>query len=149
MSWRRRRRRENDRVVSRSGATEFDVATGTVPRSTYRDFEAHGGYAPDEAVYLERVQRGTGWPHRWPKPTVFVHRPLYKHAAKQRSTHIPRILSWRLPLRERPGVVGFCVRRKVRKQVMFALNVAGKRGVGRGKSWHRNRNSSYRCSNVG
>lgn len=44
-----------------------------------------------------------------------------------------------------PRRVLFCLRRKVRKEVMFALNIAGKRGVGAGKRWRRTENSNWRC----
>lgn len=44
-----------------------------------------------------------------------------------------------------PRRVLFCLRRKVRKEVMFALRIAGKRGVGAGKRWRRTENSQWRC----
>lgn len=46
---------------------------------------------------------------------------------------------------QRPGRVGFCVRRKQRREFLFAAGVAGSRGVGRGRSWRRTAESSYRC----
>ena len=45
----------------------------------------------------------------------------------------------------RPSRMMFCVRRKIRREVMFALGVGGKRGVGRGKSWNRGVDSTYSC----
>lgn len=142
MSFRRRRR---DRVVSSSkpGATEFDVATSQdVPRFAYRDFEADDGYLPHNAVYLERVQRGTG--RRYGVPPIVDIPPLYRRAALPRTPRLRNGPSWRLfvrvPYRER-----FCVKRKQRKQVLFAYGVAGRRGIGRGKRWIRNSTSSYRC----
>lgn len=44
-----------------------------------------------------------------------------------------------------PRRVLFCLRRKVRKEIMFALNIAGRRGVGAGKRWRRTENSNWRC----
>lgn len=44
-----------------------------------------------------------------------------------------------------PRRVLFCLRRKVRKEVMFALKIAGRRGVGVGKRWRRTENSNWRC----
>lgn len=44
-----------------------------------------------------------------------------------------------------PSRVKFCVRRKIRREVMFARNMAGRRGIGRGKTWRRSENSNYSC----
>lgn len=44
-----------------------------------------------------------------------------------------------------PRRVLFCLRRKVRKEVLFALRIAGRRGVGAGKRWRRTAESSWRC----
>lgn len=43
-----------------------------------------------------------------------------------------------------PRRVYFCVQRKKRKEVLFAKNIAGKRGIGR-KGVRRTQNSQYRC----
>lgn len=44
-----------------------------------------------------------------------------------------------------PTRVSFCVRRKQRREVLFARNVAGRRGVGYGKHWRRTQDSQYTC----
>lgn len=44
-----------------------------------------------------------------------------------------------------PWQVIVCVRRKRRKEVMHALNIAGRSGVGRGKKQRRNEFSEVRC----
>lgn len=44
-----------------------------------------------------------------------------------------------------PWQVVICVRRKRRQQVLHALNIAGKRGLGAGKKQHRNEYSEIRC----
>lgn len=44
-----------------------------------------------------------------------------------------------------PERAAFCVRRKVRRQVMFALGVGGSRGMMRGKRFRRTQDSQYRC----
>lgn len=138
-----RRRRRDREVVINPGATEFDVATGSVPRFAYRDVKADIGYSPDSAVYLERVKRGTGWQNR-KTPTVVYSFPPTKHPAKQDRRHGANFVGWRFQSRV-PSRVMFCVRRKQRKQVLFAFNIAGKSGVGRGKRWHRSYNSHYGC----
>lgn len=68
---------------------------------------------------------------------------LYKQAAGL--TTSGRGPSTRVRLLEADPRRLFCVRRAERKQVMFALKVAGKRGVGRGKRWKRTYNSQWRC----
>lgn len=44
-----------------------------------------------------------------------------------------------------PWQVIICVRRKRRREVLHAFRIAGKRGIGRGKSWKRNSYSQVRC----
>lgn len=44
-----------------------------------------------------------------------------------------------------PWQVIICVRRKRRKQVLHALRIAGRRGIGRGKKQRRNEYSEVRC----
>lgn len=47
-----------------------------------------------------------------------------------------------------PGKVAFCIRRKLRRQALFAFKVAGRnrrRSPGRGGSYRRNQSSSWRC----
>lgn len=140
MSWRRRRR---DRVVtSRPGAAEFDAANGELPRSTYRVLEAFDVHTPDSPVYLERVQRGTGRGNRRTASTVYSLSPRRHALARSKAGSILR--SWRFHVSV-PRKMGFCVRRKQRKEVLFALSIAGRSGVGRGKRWRRNAQSSYRC----
>lgn len=52
-----------------------------------------------------------------------------------------RVLEIRAPVRTL-----FCVRRKVRREVLFARAIAGRRGLrGRGGSYRRNQNSVWRC----
>lgn len=43
-----------------------------------------------------------------------------------------------------PGSVAFCVRRKVRREVMFAKQIAGRRGLGRG-GVRRSESSNWSC----
>lgn len=43
-----------------------------------------------------------------------------------------------------PRRVYFCVQRKQRKEVLFAKNIAGRRGLGR-RGVRRTQNSQYRC----
>ncbi len=44
-----------------------------------------------------------------------------------------------------PWQVVVCVRRKRRRNVLFANRIAGRSGVGRGKQWRRNYYSQVRC----
>lgn len=44
-----------------------------------------------------------------------------------------------------PRRVQVCLRRKARKEVLHALGIAGRRGLGRGAGVHRNADSSWSC----
>lgn len=142
------RRRRRDRVdLVRTGAMEFDIATASVPRSSYRDFEADVSHLPDSEVYLRRYRRGMVSPNRVPTtyfPPVVNNPPSYKHPAKPDRRQSVNFVGWRFQSRV-PSRTWFCIRRNQRKQVLFALKIAGKRGIGRGKRWNRNHTSHYGC----
>lgn len=92
----------------------------------------------------------------WKTPS----RPLQRPAAqrrffpsgtpRQRVTPRPRPLPvspWGLQIRL-PGRVFFCVRRKIRREVLFGLGISGhnkRKSPGRGGSYRRTQSSSYRC----
>lgn len=122
---------------------------------------------PQESVLQEfRWQRHQGplWPLAASRSSVYpwgellaAERPISAAArwssipsrrwAKPPSTKPPlRLLSqWMRVLQIRaPSRVGFCVRRKVRKEVLFAKRVAGRRGLGR-RGVRFTQDSQYRC----
>lgn len=137
-------RRRRDRVDSvRTGATEFDVASGTLPRSPYRDFEAYLGYTPEATVYLEREARD--WSSRSLRRSPLYNFPPTKRAASPRNQRGVNFTAWRFVTSGVPSRVQFCVKRKQRREVLHAYGVAGRRGVGRGKRLHRSAVSRYSC----
>lgn len=82
------------------------------------------------ARYLARHWRELS-PHEWPYGSV-------------------RGVTWGEEVSRRVGFampwqVVLCVRRKRRREVMHALGIAGRRGVGAGRRWHRNEWSDVRC----
>lgn len=69
---------------------------------------------------------------------------LAKHAVR-RSEAVPRWLQLRSLWMQAPSRVRFCVRRKQRKEVLFALGRAGYSGSARKMHWRRNASSQYSC----
>lgn len=65
-------------------------------------------------------------------------RPLF--SSKPKLYGFSRVYS--LPVRS-PSKLSFCVRRKQRREVLFALNRSGRHG--RGRSYRRTQNSQYSC----
>lgn len=67
-------------------------------------------------------------------------------SAKQRkiSSKVPSYRDIALAVRL-PAKVRFCIQRKQRKQVLFALDRAGYRGSAPKRHYIRNSNSQYRC----
>lgn len=85
---------------------------------------------PSRAVYLQD------------RPAVKPYAPKARRTANRSGR---QYLSQLMQSINAPRNVQFCVRRKIRREVMFAKNVAGRRGVGRGKSWRRTNESRYHC----
>lgn len=54
------------------------------------------------------------------------------------------LLSPRIAFQD-PSAVSICARRRARREVLHALQVAGRRGVGRGRPRHRNEFSGVGC----
>lgn len=71
--------------------------------------------------------------------TYEARRDRYGMITYERS-RIPQRVGFTLPWQ-----VIICVRRKRRREVLHALNIAGRSGVGRGKRQHRNEYSEVRC----
>lgn len=55
-------------------------------------------------------------------------------------SYLMGLLSYSFPRR-----VQVCVRRQIRRQVMFAHRYAGRSGLGRGRRWRRTEESNYSC----
>lgn len=137
------RRRGGDRVVARRTTGERLSSNGTLPRSSYRDFETHSGtlrrgrpvYRVDADLVSPRFAVSIS-----PVKARFGVRASESPYAKQ----ILRSLSW-LPSVHIPSRVMFCVRRKQRREVLFALNRAGYSGSARKSKWRRSITSKYGC----
>lgn len=54
-------------------------------------------------------------------------------------------IAWRSLRIRAPAKVVFCVRRKERREVLFAKQRAGFRGSAKKRFWRRSQNSQYRC----
>lgn len=120
------------------------------PRSLVRRLLDLDSFGNPERIFWSGY--GADQPHVSPRsavrrsvvaPVFRAARPVTPLQAKQRQ------LSWlafnRLQV-QAPRRVAFCVRRQQRKEVLHALGIAGRRGlVGRGGSYHRTSNSSWRC----
>lgn len=142
----RSRRRDRVVAVASPGGSKLYDPNGTLPRSTYRDIEALSGtFAPDSAVYQYRQNRFSSSNRYYFSSTVVRPRLL---PAKQRRQALDRVLlrgvSW-LPEVHLPARVRFCVQRKQRREVLFALKRAGFRGSAPKKRYRRNASSNYRC----
>lgn len=91
---------------------------------------------PRRAVYPVAIDR----PGRiYSRSRVFSSRRLSSHAKPYFSRYMQSVEVLR------PRQVSFCQSRAARREVLFARNVAGRRGVGRGKPWRRTFESNYSC----
>lgn len=95
------------------------------------------------------------------KPDVFVHGPRVsqnwigdsqrrwariRQLSVKRPGHLTRPLSYVEPVAVRELRRAFvCAKRRVRREVMFSMNVAGRRGAGGGKPRKTNDDSKVRC----
>lgn len=142
MSRLRHRLRRDFRQFERAGeATEY-ASNGTLPRAQERVQKAQerfslpwgdGGLAPISARVLDAPERAR---------TVTLSRPLAKRLSRPQQFKALRVLQIKAPER-----VLFCARRQVRKEVLFARQVAGRAGrsPGRRGRYFRNQNSQWRC----
>lgn len=101
-----------------------------------------------EAVYPEGMPRSPA--SRVPR---FFHRMASTNAVQRRArwygmapapTRLHRVPAKQLFMRA-PSRVRFCVKRKERREVLFALRRAGYSGSARKRRWYRNASSQYRC----
>lgn len=147
------RRRGRDRVVGGSSAPGGPwTGLAQLPRGTYRDSEARSGtLRRDQSVYRLGADR-------WDSPVGPANFKLRlrsvaasgaRHGLMPRKSspyakQVLRFLSW-LPEVHIPSRVAFCVRRKQRREVLFALKRAGYSGSARKGHWRRTAYSKYRC----
>lgn len=134
------------------------ISSGTLPRTQERVLQAMQGpwsdYGPDRAVYQGELGRA----RRRPVLTASVAKPQGGSATARARVYVARAVRVlaRSPSRPIGSLLGqiaqrlpmttrFCVQRKQRREVMFALDVAGRRGVGAGKRWKRRVESQYNC----
>lgn len=103
-------------------------------------FQTYGGRYSLRAIQrgwaVRQRRMGHHWrplaPHDWPYGSVRGHRLSERGPARRLGFHLP----WQVII---------CVRRRRRREVMHAIGIAGKRGVGAGKKWRRDRFSNVRC----
>lgn len=140
------RRRGRDRVVglpATGGRLFRDLPNGELPRSTYRDYEPLSGRnAADAPVYPYRA-RIVGPRYLLTPSSRRLGIPRFKlpSYAKQ----ILRSVSWRANLNRMPSRVKFCLARKSRREVLFAMGRAGFGGSAPKKHYRRTSNSNYGC----
>lgn len=145
------RRRTGDRVVGRpatGGSLLFDPSV-SLPRSTYRDIEAlsstlrreeYGSPTPRVAGNVPR-SLVAHFPRRYGLRVVVAPPPPL---APRRGRGGSR-WSWLPVLNRIPSRVLFCVKRKRRRETLFALKKVGFRGSSPKKHYRRNANSNYGC----
>lgn len=141
-----------------AGETSY-LSNGTLPRGpevrrlldldtlsrSFSDYSpGYGGRLESPIQVLRRVQARRLLPRGL--PSVRVTRPATPPVDLRRideSWRQFRALSVRVPER-----VAFCVRRRTRREVLFAKRVAGRntrRSPGRGGTYHRSQESSWSC----
>lgn len=139
-----------------AGESQFFDSTehASVPRGGVRRLLSLDASGDPERIFWSGVWGPPGGPHASPRSAVrsaVAWRPLVKVPRRIRSLQAQqRRADWRafqLLQVQAPARVRFCVARKMRKQVLFALGVAGRRGSapGRGGRYWRSENSNWRC----
>lgn len=137
------------KVLRRSGELIVENSSRRLPRAQERVRQALLGRPVEEALHLfgrpsravyPRVVRGLSVSHKALYRSNRARRPLPK-----RAKHVDPFLGFNSLVIRVPTRVKFCLRRKFRREVLFARDVAGHRGIGRGKRWIRSENSNYRC----
>lgn len=138
---RRRARRSDFRQFERAGEASESASNGTLPRAQERVQQAQerfalpwgdGGSAPISARIFDA-----------PRDTEISRRVTHgERLSRPQQFKALRLLEIKAPRR-----VLFCARRQVRKEVLFARKVAGRRGgsPGRRGRYLRNANSQWRC----
>lgn len=142
------RRGYRDRVVGfpAAGDSEFYESNRMLPRRTYRDFEGELLYSsPSQAVYRESRRDG-----RMPafSTRVTLSYPVPAKRSVFAKSFASRGVRLQYPvlrvLNKQPMRVRFCVQRKTRREVLFALRRAGYSGSAP-RSYSRSANSNYGC----
>lgn len=132
-------RRRGDRDIQRSytGGDKFHSPNGTLPRGFYRDVEPVMYNPAFRAVYPILRRAAERAPEFYTKPT----RSPAKQVVKYRSA----LRDVRFTINEMPSRVAFCVRRKQRREVLFAKRKAGYSGSVRKSYFRRTISSRYGC----
>lgn len=135
------RRNRRDRVNSfyPSGAEKLYSANGTLPRGSYRDFEASVYALPLPTVYRGRE------PRRLARSAMFAITPSFPAKQALVGRRFGRVSPLGVTLNRMPSRVRFCVQRGQRREVLFALGRAGYRGSAPKRSYRRSANSNYGC----
>lgn len=148
------RRRDRVSAERSTGAREFDRANGSLPRTNDRDFKDHIVFDPFAAVEPsfresgKRVpQSGRVWgygaqPHASREDGKKRRRFGYLFGAA--SGWLPLPFSAK-PVFDLPHRVKVCLRRKQRREVLFAFRRAGYSGSAPKRSYRRTANSFYGC----
>lgn len=104
-------------------------------------FEPGYGTESRNSVLAQAPQELSERPIRRPLKSAFA---ALEIARMLKSARYPRREAMRLLYLNAPSRVLFCLRRKIRKAVLHAFGVAGRRGIGRG-GVNRTANSMWRC----
>lgn len=134
-----------------SGERNYRSNVQALPRRTVEIIERHLG----RPMIGPKIGLGRPLTSVYPREVVRSRRSF----AVPRYTPLPRRDLGRSPRLGRFGIsrslvgipiwsprkISFCVRRHIRREVLFALGVSGGSGVGRGKRWKRTAESAYSC----
>lgn len=135
------RRRYAPRTIERYPKPEVPTARGwlhkprivIVPeRSKLAKYATYGERYSLSDVWRGRTYRESDYYAGQTDPLGRVSHRLHRGVSRRLGFHAP----WQVIV---------CVRRKRRREVLHAIRVAGKRGVGRGKTQRRNSYSQVRC----
>lgn len=172
MTWSRRRRSASQEAVNWRGDSiprDFESrgeplfrstpAQGVPPAQDVRRLQRLASLASSDPVHVLRGMGSEPAPHVRPRTPARLPFPVGPRTGPRLFQRPPtptspidwwrRDRSWQEFKRlrvERPAQVAFCVRRKQRRGVLFALGIGGKRGLrGRGGGYRRTENSLWGC----
>lgn len=135
------RRRSSDRVDY--GSHTGDRRSSLLPRMSDREFKAVMYDPPMRAVYPNLWRAAERSPAFWTTPTR-----RFPKAGRPGSSGLFGSFSAKQPLfyiNEMPSRLQFCVRRKDRREVLFARGKVGFRGAVQKRSFVRSVYSKYGC----
>lgn len=118
---------------------EFFASSGTLPRMAYRDFRTMS-YNRSLSAVMPSLRENA---ERLPTYYLPISRPAKR--AFRRENPRARLASVSFRVSELPSRVRFCVVRKQRREVLFAIRKAGYSGSAPKRSYFRSASSKYGC----